>query len=451
MQLVLARILTPKDYGVLAIVLVFINLSTVFIESGLPTALIQKKNTDQKDFSSVFFVSLAISLVIIAILWVCAPLIANFYEDGRLTDFVRVSSFILLVGVYNSVQLSVLARRMEFKKNFISSLIGVVASAIVGIWMAVRGYGVWALVANYMVNICINTFTLSFLVRWRPHFVCSLGRIKPLFKFGYKILLARMILNFSNDLYSLVIGKKFTKAGLGYYETGNKIPFVATTALASAIISVLLPAFSKIQDDLPSIKDLVSKSYKVSSFFIFPLMALLCVSARPLIEFLLTSKWEMAVPFMQIGCGIFIFVPMINCVNQSYNALGRSDVFLSIEVKKKIIEVVILFSTIWISLLWVALGRLIATVIGMYFVMKPAKKLFGYTLFQQIKDILPTLLISLVVGGMMSVFLFVGLRSVYVLILQWTLGLTLYVYLSKRYNQEVFGYLLAFGRRLKNR
>lgn len=450
-QLVLARLLSPKDYGVLVIVLVFINLSSVFIESGLNTALVQKKDVDERDFSSVFFASLGVCVLAVGVLWACAPLIADFYADARLVTFVRASSFVLLVGVYNSIQVSVMYRRMEFRKSFISSIVGVLASAVVGVWMAVAGFGVWALLANYVVNIVVGTVVLSFIVRWHPHWVFSFARLRPLFRFGYKLLLARVILNLTNDLYSLVIGKKFTKTDLGYYETGNKIPLTSTTALSSSIISVFLPVFSQLQDNPPVLRDLLRRSYKVTSFFVFPLLALLCASSRPLIVYLLTDKWEMAVPYMQIGCVLFAVNPMINCANQAYNALGHSDVFLSIQYKKKIVELLALLATIWISLLWVAIGRMVATVGAMYFVMVPARGLLAYGLRQQARDLWPSVWISCAAALAAACFLPLGLRPLPTLLLQWLTGGAVYLGLSWWGNREMCTYYIGMAKRFTHR
>ena len=442
-QLVLARLLTPNDYGVLAIVLVFISLSNIFIQSGLPTALIQKKNTDIIDESSVFYTSMLISLSCIIIIWFTSPYIAIFYNDQELSFYLRCISFILIIGSFNSVQIALISKKLAFNINFYSSIISVVISAGIGIWMALSGWGVWSLIVQYASNIIISTIVIYILFPWKPSLKFSYTRTKNLFSFGSGIFTANLLSNLFTDIYSLIIGKIYSKGWLGFYDTGNRIPATVANSLTTSVQSVLLPAFSLIQEDKDRIKVMMRRSVQVSAFFIFPVMFLLAAAAKPLILILLTEKWAFAIPFLQLACILYAFYPIHSTNLQAINAIGRSDIFMKCEVQKKIVELIILCMTIWFSIYIMAVGRVISSLIALYINMSPNRKFIHYGFKEQIMDLSKAFLISLFVSIIVFAISFLPISLWIMLIFQILIGLSLYIYLSDKYNNESFNYIIA--------
>jgi teichuronic acid exporter len=289
-QVVLARLLLPKDYGLIALVQIFILLSNVFVQSGFNTALIQKKDADKLDFSSVFYLSLFVAGILYIILFLTAPFIARFYNESKLVPVLRVLSLTLFFGAVNSIQIAFLSKNMMFKKLFFSSLGAIIASGAVGITTAYLGWGVWALVASQVSNRIIATGVLWFTVKWRPSFLFSLKRVKVLFTYGWKLLVTSLIDTLYNNIRSLFIGKIYSSEMLGYFNRGNQFPALISNLVNGTITSVIFPALSSHQDNIDRVKGMVRRAIVTSSFIIFPIMTGLAVVAEPLIKILLTDK-----------------------------------------------------------------------------------------------------------------------------------------------------------------
>ncbi|MDD2519303.1 MAG: lipopolysaccharide biosynthesis protein [Bacilli bacterium] len=278
-QIVLARLLLPKDYGIIALVIIFISIASVFVQSGFSAALIQKKNVDEADFSSVFYLSLFIACLTYIILFIVAPSIASFYEEPQIVMVVRVLSITLFFGAFNSIQNAVIARGMQFKKLFFSSTGAILISGTVGIHMAYTGFGVWALVGQQLTNQLLIVVILWFTVKWRPKLLFSYASVKVLFSFGSKLLLSSLINTLYLNLRSLVIGKMYNSAMLGFYNRGQGFPSIIVSNINGAIESVMLPVLSSQQDNKLRVKDMVRRSIVTSSFIIFPMMVGLAVTA----------------------------------------------------------------------------------------------------------------------------------------------------------------------------
>ena len=338
LQLLLARLLVPEDYGLCALLLAFINIATVFVNSGLNTALIQKKEADSLDFSSVLYLSLSISVILYVILFFLSPFIADFFNDKRLSLLMRVLAVSLIIGAFNSVQLSVLTRNMQFRKLFIANLLGMIVSAVVSIVMAMNGFGVWSIVIQYLINRLVVTLALFALVRWMPKLEFSWIRIKSLFSFGWKCMTTNFLSTIVTDIYIAVVGKFYPKSQLGVYDTGNKIPATISETFSSSLGNVLFPAFSKLQNDIPQLRAIVAKSNKISSFLIAPIMFAIIASAHPIISILLTDKWIGAVPFLQMACLLYALYPLHIANISAISAIGRSDVTLKCGIQKKIVD-----------------------------------------------------------------------------------------------------------------
>ena len=445
-SIILARRLLPEDYGIIALVSVFITICDKLVISGFATSLIQKKDADNLDFSTVFFFSVVMSLVLYTLLFFCAPLIADFYsayDRAMLIAVIRVMGIQVIATAVNSVQLAYVSRTMQFRKTLSASLTATVLSAAVGIWMAYTGYGVWALVAQYCINIVTVMTILWFVVRWRPDFAFSIQRFKALFSYGWKIFAASIIKVVYNDLRSLVIGQYYTAEDLAYYNKGQSFPQLVESNVSGTIESVLFPAISKRQTSKEDMLAILRRAIKTTSFILMPLLAGLAAVAEPLTVILLTEKWLPSVPYMQIICFTFMMMPIEVDNLQAIKAMGRSDIALKLEIIKKVIGVALLIASIPFGVTTIAISLLIGAVINAIVDAIPNKKLLGYGVGRQALDILPALLMSAAMFACVYPLAMLPLGNVLTLVIQIATGIVVYVLLSLITKNESMRYILA--------
>ncbi len=441
-QIVLARLLRPADYGIIALVVIFTSIAGVFVQSGLNTALIQKKDADEADFSSVFYLSLALACTIYMVLFFAAPFIADFYEEPQITSVFRVLSITLIFGVFSSIQNAVISRSLQFKKLFFSSTGAILVSGSVGIYMAYTGFGVWALVGQQISNQFLAVLILWFTVRWRPQLLFSLKRVKGLFSFGWKLLVSGLIDTVYRDLRSLIIGKMYSPSMLGFYNRGQQFPSVIVSNIDGSIQSVMLPVLASQQDDRKRVKEMMRRAIVTSSFTICPMMVGLSVIAEPLVKLILTDKWLPCVPFLQIFCAIYMLMPIHTANLQAINAMGRSDIFLKLEIVKKIMGLSILAVTVFYGVYAIALGGILSGLISTLINAYPNKRLLGYSYVEQWKDIMPSVLISLTMGAVVYTFNFLDIAAWQILTLQIIVGFIIYMGLAKVFRIESLNYLV---------
>lgn len=446
-SLLLARALTPGDYGVLALLTVFIAVSQVFVQSGLNTALIQKKDVDETDTSSVFWVSLAISLVLYVILFLAAPVIAAYYEMPALNDTLRVLALVLIPGALVSVESAVVARQMAFRKQMLCSLTATVLSGCVGVGMARMGMGYWALVGQQLTNQFALAILLLMVVKWVPRLVFSWARVKVLIRFGWKLLASSLLDTGYQNLRSAVIGKLFPSEVLGYYNRGKQFPELMMNAVNGSIQSVMLPVLSEQQDDAARMKQMMRRSVMVSSFLVLPMMAGLAAVAQPLIHLLLTEKWLPCVPFLQIICIDFAFYPIHTANLQAINAMGRSDVMLKLEVIKKAYGLIILAVTalVFRSVYAIAWGAVVSTLLSAVVNASPNKKLLDYGYLEQMKDVLPSAAMALIMFAAVSLLGRLSLSPLPMLVVQIAAGVAVYGGMALIFRPESARYLLETG------
>ena len=446
-SIILARLLLPDDYGLIALVTVFITICNKVVVSGFATSLIQKKDADNLDFSTVFYFSLAMAVILYAGLFFSAPFIADFYSKESnpelFVQVIRVMGLNLFIIAVNSVQQAYVSRTMQFRKFFFSTIAGTVVSAIAGIALAYMGKGVWALVAQNMILALVNGIVLWFMVKWRPQLKFSFKRLKVLYSYGWKIFVASMIKILYTDLRSLVIGKVYTAADLAFYNKAQSFPQLIDTNVEGTIDSVLFPAISKKQNSIDEMRAMLRRAIKTTSFILMPLLAGLSAVAKPFIIILLTDKWAESIPLMQILAFSFIFAPVELENLQAIKALGRSDVALKVEIIKKVLGVIILIVSIPFGVTAIAIGMVISTTLSAIINAIPNKKLLGYTFKMQLADILPSLLISLVMFAAVYPFSLLNLNIWVMLILQVGLGTILYIGLSAIFKVESFIYILG--------
>lgn len=405
-SIVLARLLMPEDYGTIALVTVFTTIMQVFVDSGLGTALIQKKDADDLDFSSVFYFNFVVCIILYFVMFFTAPFIAALYKMPELTPVVRVISLTIVISGVKGVQQSYVSRNMLFKRFFYATLGGTIFSAFLGIAMAYAGFGVWAIVAQQLSNTAIDTLILWITVKWRPKFMFSLDRLKGLLGFGWKMLCSALLDTVYNNLRSLLIGKVYSSADLAYYNEGDKFPKLIVTNINTSIDSVLLPAMSKEQDDKDRVKNMTRRSIMVSCYIMAPLMIGLACCASNIVVVILTEKWLPCVFFLQIFCITYMFYPIHTANLNAIKAMGRSDLFLKLEIWKKVIGLMLLLATLFISVKAMAYSLLISTLASMIINSWPNKRLLDYSFIEQMKDILPSILLAV---GMGIVVYFIGL------------------------------------------
>lgn len=442
LSIILARLVTPEDYGVIAILLVFIQIATVFIQSGFNTALIQKKESDELDFSSIFYFSFFVAAILYVILFFTAPFVARFYKSDELTKLLRVISLTLFFGAVNSVQNAYVSKTMQFRRFFFSSMGAVIGSGIVGIVMAYKGFGVWALVAQQLVRDFLICIILWFTVKWRPKLVFSFQRVKTLFSFGWKLLVSGLLDTIFRNIYNLIVGKIYDKETLGYFNRGHQFPQVIATNLDGSIQSVMLPTLSSHNDDAAEVKRITRRSISMSAFLLMPCMFGLAAVAEPLVKVLLTDKWLPCVPFLQLACISYAIYPIQTANLTGINALGRSDVFLKLEIIKKTITILNILITIPLGIYAMAIGQVISAFIASFINAFPNRKLMNYTYFEQWKDLMPSFLCSIVMAFCVWSLHFIQIPSIVLLLLQIVVGIIIYILLCKIFKIETFSYFI---------
>ena len=450
-SIVLARLLDPSVYGTIALVTVITTILQAFLDGGFSTALIQKKDADDLDFSSVFYFNVVFGLVLYALLFFTAPLIAKFYNMPDLTPVIRVLGLTLIIFSLKSVQQAYVSRNMMFKKFFFATLGGTIGAGIIGIWMACRGWGVWALVAQYVFNMLVDTVILWFTVKWRPKAVFSFERLKKLLSFGWKMLASNLLDKIYTQVRQLIIGKLYTKADLAFYNEGFKLPNTVVTNINSSIDSVLLPTMSNAQDDVAVVKRMTQRAIKTSTYIMMPMMMGLAVCARPLVELILTAKWLPCVPYLRIFCFAFAFYPIHTANLNAIKALGRSDLFLKLEVIKKVTGIIVLVATMWWGPLIMAYSMLLSSIIDQLINSWPNRKLLDYKYEEQFMDMLPQIGLSVLMGALVWAVSLFGLSDILTLCIQIPLGVIIYVVGSKVFHIDSFEYILGIAKSYMNK
>lgn len=443
-SIILARLLSPEDYGLIALITVFITFANIFIESGFSTSLIQKKNVKDIDYSTALTFSLLIAGILYMILYFSAPVIAKFYDKNEIVLILRVISITLFIGSLNSVQVAVISRNMQFKKLFHSSTIAVFISGGVGILLAYNGYGVWALVSQQIVNQLLVTVFLFVAIEWKPKLKFSINSFKALFNYGSNILLTNFLGTLFLNIRNLIIGKIYNPSVLGFYNRGMQFPVAFVSNINGSIQSVMLPTYASNQDNPSIIRNMVRRSIKMSSFIVFPMMVGLAAISESLVLLLLTDKWLPAVIFIQIYCAIYAIMPMHTTNLQAIKALGHSGVILRLEIIKKIIDVIVLSISIPFGIFAIAMGELITSLISTLINAYPNRKYLNYSAKEQWLDILPSLLLSLFMGFIISLVKFLDIsNNVVVIIVQISIGILTYAFFAYILKIEEFTYLMT--------
>lgn len=445
--IILARLLTPAEYGLVGIIMIFITIANVVVQNGFSTALIQKKHSDEVDFSSVFYFSLLIAAAMYVVLFAAAPSIAAFYRNDVLKPIVRVLAVVLFPGAVIAVQTAYVSRKMEFKGLFKATMAAVLVSGAISVCMAYRGLGVWAMVGQQVSYYLALMCSLFVTVTWRPKWMFAIGRIRAMLAFGWKLLFAALIDTLFNNLYGLIIGKIYNEELLGAYNRGDQFPKLIVNNLGAAIQSVLLPAFSARQGDIAQVHSMVRRAIRTSSFLVLPMLFGLFAVADTMVAALLGEKWLICVPYLRIMCVAYSFWPIHITNLQAINAVGRSDVFLKLEIIKKTVGILGLviganFSPIVLISIKAGIDFL-CTFINAW----PNKKLLGYSIGSQWMDIMPSMALSLVMCAAVYLLQFVLPGGAWMkLIIQIIAGAAIYGGLAWMFRLESFTYLAGMVR-----
>ena len=450
-QIILARMLDPAVFGTVAKVTIITTILLVFVDSGMANSLIQKKDPDDLDFSSVFYFNMAFCLVLYAGLFAAAPAIARFYDDAQLTAIVRVLGLTVVVAGVKNVQQAYVSKTLQFKRFFFATLGGTLLSAAVGIVMVFCGFGVWAIVAQQLTNVTVNTAILWLTVGWRPKRMFSFERLKGLLGYGWKLLVSGLLDTVYNKLREIMIAVFYTDADLAYYNRGMTYPNLLVENINASIDSVLLPVLSAEQDHKEQVRNMTRRAIRISTYVMMPLMMGLAVCAEPLIRLLLTEKWLPCVPYMRIFCFSYAFYPLHTANLNAIKAMGRSDMFLKLEIIKKMFGVVILMITLPYGVYVMALSLLFTSVMSQLINSWPNAKLLDYAYGHQLLDMLPAILLSLVMGAAVYPIQLFGWSDWVTLPVQVIAGAAVYILGSVIFRLDSFSYLLGIMKKLMHR
>ena len=402
-SILIARLLVPEDYGVVAMLGIFMAVSQTFIDSGFGAALIRKVDRTEEDFSTVFYFNIVVATLFYLVLFFAAPAIANFYNTPLLESITKVVALNLIIGSLSGIHNAKLSIAIDFKSRAKISIVSTLLTGAVGLWMAYNGYGVWALVVQNLFSSAIRTVLLWVIVKWYPKLVFSWKSFKELFSFGSKLLASALLDTLYNNIYTLVIGKVFSPTTLGVYSKANALAKFPSSNITSVLQSVTFPVLSTIQNEEDRLADAYKRFLKIAAFVVFPLMIGLSAVADPFIRLVLTDKWEGAIYLLQIMCFWMMWYP-IHAINLNIlQVKGRSDYFLKLEIIKKIQGIIVLCITVPMGIVAMCYGSLISSIICLVWNTHYTKRLIGYGFFAQMKDLLPIIVHALVMGLIVAI------------------------------------------------
>lgn len=452
-QVVMARMLSPEEFGMLAIMLVFVNVGNVIVQSGLNTAIIQVPDATERDYSTVFWMSLAISLVLYGAVFAAASAVAAFYAMPALVWPLRGLTLVLVINAYNAIQEAIVARSLEFNKTARATVIAGVVSGTAGVAAAAFGWGVWALVVQQVLQQLCKCVALAAQVSWKPALVFEAHRARVLFHFGWKLLVSGVLDQGYQSLSDLIIGKVFTKSELGYVSQGKKYPYYLGAMLDGIIQPVMLSAVSHVQDDTAQVKRLVRRALKTSTFIIVPAMALFAVAAVPVVRLILGEKWLPSVVFLQMYCFVYALLPIHTTNLQALNGMGRSDLFLKLELIKKAVGLCVICVAAFVicDLHAIVAGSMLVGVISTFINAHPNKRVIGYSYAEQIRDICPAFGLAIVAAAATAPVQLLALPDLALICVQTLVMAVVYLGLAYVLHVEELSYLLGTLREIMMR
>lgn len=436
-NVVLARLLSPDDYGCIGLLTIFIVLAETFVNGGFGAALIQKKEPTKDDYSTVFYWNIIVSILLYILLFFVAPYVAVFYKIPLLSSVLRVQGIILIIHALSIVQLNILRKQLQFKKLSVIQIVASIISVVIAIILAYEGFGVWTLVVQQLLMACIVTFILWITTNWKPILCFSLKSFKELFGYGAFLLLSDLLNALCNNLQGLIIGRKYSAVDMGFYSQARKLETIPTTSISQVVNLVAFPVYSKLQDNKEQLYLAVQKSSRMMNFLNFPLMILLILVANELIVFLYSDKWLESISYFQILC----VSGLVNCI-QSINyqvvcAVGKSKLIFRWNIVKRLVGL----ASILVGMNFGVKGILWGMVFGFYFTalvnILVASPITNYDLFKQLKDIIPILCCAIVVA--LVVYFIMQLTDVHYILAMFIkviLYIVLYVLIAKIFRSQ---------------
>ena len=447
-MIIMARILTPADYGLVGMLAIFIAVSQSLIDSGFSQALIRKQDRSEIDNSTVFYFNICVGVVLYFILFFTAPFIAKFYNEPQLVHITRVIGLSLVFNSLAVVQRALLTINLDFKTQAKASFVGAIISGAIGITMAYTNFGVWAIVWQQISNLAIVTILLWILSHWKPIWVYSWKSFKELFNFGSKLLASGLLDTIFKNLYLIVIGKFFRASDLGYYTRAHQFTDFASSNITGIFQRVTYPVLCTIQNDDARLRDVYRRLLKTSAFIIFPLMMGLAAVAKPMVISFLTEKWLFSGLLIQILCFAQMWYP-VHAINLNLlQVKGRSELFLKLEIIKKMVTVVMLCITLPLGLIPMCIGMIVSSIIALIINTYYTGKLIHLGFFKQMKDLFPTLILSLATGAVVYLTVtYIPMKSWLALLVGVVEGILFYTGLAKLLKFSEFSELLSIIKR----
>lgn len=450
---ILARLMVPEAYGIIAAAHVLTGIATTFVSGGFASSIIQKKNADSKDLDTMFWWNVAFSLVLYCILFVSAPGFVKLFDESfdraLLTAVIRVLGIGVVLSSFNSFYQAVLQKRLHFKKIFFITLSGTIVSAVVGIAMAYNGAGVWALVTQNILSYLLNSLFFVLFARWKPRLCFSFYRFRSMFSYGFKMLLSGLTITIYQDMTQLAIGSRYSSENLAFYNKGTNYPKLLALNIITSINTALFPVMSRIEDPA-ELKKLVRKFNRISAFVMTPMMFGFAAVAPAFVELLLTEKWSLAIPFLQLCCINYAIQPLGMSSLQYLKATGRATEYLVLDIIRKVIGVLLLLGAVFLNkgVIYIALAEIVSNFLAIFVNFYPGKKHIGYCIHEQIWDVLPKFVLS---GVVFAVVCFVG--AVYLplpvkMIVQIITGVTIYVVCAKLLKMKELDEVLELAKRI---
>lgn len=429
--LVLARLLTPEEYGLIGIIAIFIAVFNSIVDSGFSNALIRKTDAKDLDYNTVFITNMVLSVILFFVLFFSAPAIAGFFNQPQLLPLTRVMGSVVIINAFAIIQRTILVKKVDFKTQTKVSLIASVTSGIIGIAMAVAGYGVWSLVGQQISRQLLNSLFLWIWAKWYPRIQFSVQSFKELFGFGWKLLVSGLIDTVWREIYQVVIGKCYSAETLGQYTRAQQFGSIFSSNLTAVVQRVSYPVLSEIQDDKARLKSAYQKVIKVTMLVTFCCMLGLAAIAEPMIVTLIGEQWLPAVPLLQIICFMMMLYPLHAINLNMLQVQGRSDLFLKLEIIKKIIAVGPLLMGIFMDIYWMLLGSVITGFIAYYLNAFYSGRFLNYSIWEQIKDILPSFIVAILMALVVFALSFINLPPFVLLLIQLLTGFVLVVILCE--------------------
>lgn len=452
-SIVLARLLDPDHYGIISIVLIFISICDIFVSDGFGKTLVQQKKADLLDFNTMFWTSLGCSIVLYALLFTASGAIQDYYNISQLSIVIRVLGLRLILTSINTIQQAYVQRNMAFKKFFWATFLGTIISAFVGIGLAYKGFGVWALVAQYLTNTTVNTIVLYFYCGWRPSLQFSFARMKAMLPFSLRVLAQSLVYTFENNLRSLIIGKRFGATDLAYYSKGMQFPQLIMTNVNTSIGKVILPALAKIQDNVAASKETTRRSIALGMYILSPIMIGFCAVSDTFVSVLLTDKWLYCVPYLRILCIAYMMRPFETMASSAILALGRSDVTLRniIVVNTVAVASVLVAVFTFNSVLLIALGTILSGAVSVILYSCDLRRYLKYCFREQIRDCIPSLVGSVIMAFAVYAIRGLAMGKIVLLSVQVVLGVVVYVAYSVAFKIKEFTMLPEYLKSIRRK